>query len=475
MKLPVSRHVALAVAGVCSLASPLAAQPAAHEPAVAEPIPTFEIYGTLVPFFEIARTTGASEPGTMGATQVGAMAYTGNNARNRFVLDVGTSNLGLRGGIEIMRDLSIIWQIESGAQIDGTGAANTIASRNSHLGLTGSWGTAFFGSWDTPYKWTTTPIINPIRAGFLADYNGILHNPGFGVPSVVTQQGRLGNAQDAAFYRRVGNSVQYWSPTVSGVSARLMYSANEGRTNANATTPSIKPSIFGLSLAYDRGPIKLRYGLDLHLDYFGMAALGGAAPSNTNRSSLDQGHQVVAQYTRVAPNFDTRIVGAFEYLGYSSDDTTMASVAAKNYNRAAYYGLIDQAVGKHHVWGAFGQAFDGSCELVSGTECSTTGLGASMATVGYLYRFSKNTDFFAVGYRITNKASASYTTSPTGPGGPAAPGADIEAFGIGLLHQFSAKIGPPPRPPAPPPAPAPPPEPPLAPAAVPPPAPTPAP
>jgi predicted porin len=487
MKLPVSRHVVLAVAGLSWLCRPVSAQPAPPD----EPIPTFEIYGTLVPFVEAARTTGATEPGavmpgTTGATQV--VNYSGVNSLGRGVVDVGTSNLGFRGGVDITANLAVLWQIESGAQVDGTGNANiaSIASRNSYLGLTGkSWGTLFVGQWDTPYKWTTTPVVNPIRAGFLADYNGILHNPGFGISSVTTQQTRANAGPDAAFYRRQGNSIQYWTPAFSGVTGRIAYSTTEGRSNSTAMAPSIKPSLVSLALAYDRGPIKLRYAYEAHLDYFGVDQLGGSSPSPTNRSSLDQGHQVVAQYTNVAAGYDTRAVGVFEYLAYDSDDTTVdpmnASIANK-YSRAAFYGLIDQTVmGKHHVWGAFGLATAGSCEIVSGANCSTAGLGANMITLGYLYRFSRTTDFFVAAYRITNKASSSYVTSP-GLGVPAiaGPGADLEAIGVGFIHAFSAKIGatkPPPV--APPPAPLPQPEaappapPPGGPAPVPPPNPTP--
>jgi predicted porin len=485
MKLPVSRHVALAVAGLSWLCRPVSAQPA---PPPDEPIATFEIYGTLVPFVEAARAKGATAPGTLtpgttGASQVAN--YTGTNSLGRGLLDVGTSNLGFRGSVDLLPNLSVVWQIESGAQIDGTGNANiaAIASRNSYLGLAGKkWGTLFVGSWDTPYKWTTTPIVNPIRAGFLADYNGILHNPGFNVSSVTTQQTRVGAGPDAAFYRRQGNSIQYWTPTISGFNGRIQYSLTEGRTNSTAMAPSIKPSLLSLALAYDRGPIKLRYAFEAHLDYFGMAQLGGSGPSLTNRSSLDQGHQVVAQYTNAAPGFDTRIVGVFEYLSYSSDDTTVNPMnpnVATTYSRPAFYGLIDQTVmGKHHVWGAFGLASAGSCELVNGT-CSTAELGANMITLGYLYRFSRTTDLFIAGYRITNKGSSSYVTSPPlGAPAVAGAGADLEAIGIGLIHQFSAKISAPtPKPTTPPaapvpePVPAPPPE--TAPPPAPPPNPTP--
>ncbi len=447
MKLRVPLHVALAVAGLSWLSRPVSAQPAPSDQG--EPIPTFEIYGSIVPFLEYGRTTDATAtapaPGT-GATQV--TAYSGANMKGRFVLDPSTTNLGFRGGVEIAHDLAVVWQIESGVPVDGGASANTFASRNSQLGVTGSWGTAFVGNWDTPYKWGTNPFVNPVRAGIIPDYNGILHNPGFGVSSVTTQATRAGASADAAWYRRAGNSVQYWTPAMSGLSARFVYSIDEGRTHRTATVPSIRPQIFGGTLAYDQGPIKLRYSYEAHLDYFGMSQLGGTAPSNTNTSSTDQAHEAVAQYTHVSPGFDTRLVGVFEYLTYSNDDTTtnMAMTPVpKSHSRPAFYALIDQTLmGKHHIYGAFGQAFAGSCEVVGTGACSTAGLGANMAVLGYVYRFSKNTDFWLSAYRITNDTSASYTTSP-GLGGPTAPGADVEAVGIGMVYQFAVKVGPPAR------------------------------
>lgn len=458
MKLPVSCYVMLAVAG-SSWGSPSAfAQPAPDAPAS-----LFEIYGTLVPFLEYGNTSGATAPGSTGATQV-AM-YSGLNAPARFRLDMGTSNLGFRGGVDLVRDLAVVWQVESGVQADGTPVANTIASRNSRIGVTGSWGTAFFGQWDTPYKWATLPVVNPIRAGFIPDYNGILSGPGFGVGTVVTQPGRNNNASDAAFYRRAGNSVQYWSPTFRGLSGRLAYSLNEGRTPRTAMTPSIQPSIVSALVSYDQGPFKLHYGFEVHLDYFGLTPLGGSpAATNTNPSATDLAHKVLVQYTHAATDFDTRVVGIFEYLRYKNDDTNPAAV--DRFSRSAYYGLVEQTLfGKNHVWAAFGQAFDGSCSIVSGASCSTQGLGANMGVLGYIYRWSKNTDFFAVGYRIANKSSASYSTFPP-QGGPAAPGVDVQGFGIGMLHEFSVKLGPT-RSPAPPPAPAPTPAPALTPAPAP--------
>lgn len=501
MKLPVSLHVVLVTAGLSWLLHPVAAQPAAAPPAPPapdQPAATFEIYGTLVPFLSVGRTTGATAAGPTMTSQV--PVATGINQPGRVGLDVGTSNIGFRGGVDLMKNLAVVWQIESGVQFDGGTVANTIAGRNSQLGLTGKWGTLFVGNWDTPYKWGTTQVVSPIRAGFIADFNGVLHGPGFGVNPIVTQQSRSNSLADAAFYRRVGNSIQYWTPIMSGFSARLHYGANELRTVRSATAPPINPNLFSGQLAYDTGPFRFRYGFEVHKDYFGVTQLQSAAqvaaaqPSNTNRSSLDHGHEIIAQYTNVKPGFDTRIVGVFEYLSYNNDDESpapmMGLAPAKAYSRAAFYGLIQQTLRtNHHLWLVVGQALDGSCELVGGATCSTNGLGANMTVLGYVYRFSRTTDFWAAAFRVTNSRSGQYTIP--GFGGTAAAGADTEVFGIGLVHQFSAKIGPPVRatappaqpslppeskplpPPAPPPADAAPPPAAPAPAAPPPPAPTP--
>lgn len=437
MKLPVFVHVVLAVAGSWGLSRPVRAESPPPPPSDAA-TPLVEIYGTLVPFVEYGSTFGASRPGTMGATQV--TAYSGARAPGRFVLDMGTSNLGFRGGVDITDDVAVIWQVESGVMADGTPVANTIASRNSQVGVAGKWGTLFAGSWDTPFKWATLSTVNPLRAGYISDYNGLLSGPGFGIATVVTQPGRVNAAADASFERRQGNSVQYWSPTYEGVSARLAYSLDEGRTPSTPMAPSIDPSIFSASLAYDKGPVKLRYAFEAHFDYFGMSQQGGSpGATNTNSSSTDFGHRVVASYTHAQPGFDTRVVGVFEFLSYKNDDTT-SPTAVSEHSRAAYYGLVDQTLfGKNHVWFGFGQAADGSCALVGGGACSTNGLGASMGVLGYVYRFSKDMDFYAAGFRITNKASASYNTF-TPLGGPAAPGSDVQGLGVGLVYQFSATI-----------------------------------
>src|SRR5262249_53455166 len=151
----------------------------------------------------------------------------------------------------------------------------------------------------------------------------ILHNPGFNISSVTTQPTRQGNGTDAAFYRRAGNSIQYWTPNINGFVARIAYQLTEGRTIRAAATSaavSIKPSIISASAGYDTGPIKLRASFEGHLDYFGLTGMSATSsqPGVTNPSSFDYGAELLAQYTNPAPDMDTRIVGVLELLSYSN-------------------------------------------------------------------------------------------------------------------------------------------------------------
>ncbi|MBI3715247.1 MAG: porin [Betaproteobacteria bacterium] len=388
------------------------------------------IYGTLMPIFENVKVSGAtSGVPSGGASQVAAGAYTGVNdpPRNRVV--VGTSNIGFRGVENLGGGLRALFQIESGVPIDGSAGPNTFASRNSHVGLEGPWGGVSIGQWDTPYK-IITLAMNSFRAGYVFDYTPVLGNPGMGVPVTTTQAGRLGAKPDAAFDRRQGNLVQYWTPTTAGFSARIAYSANEGKTSATATTPSINPVLWSLNMIYDIDGLSLRYGFERHSSYFGLAQIGGSAGATAaNPSSTDTGHKVVAIY-KIGK---TRISGAFERLDYKSSDSTATGI--NEYKKNSFYAIVEQSFGADSVWLAYGKAQEGSCSRVNGTACVTSGLGGRETTLGYVYKFSKRTEAFGAYYQIKNDVSGTYTTQPT-VGATVAPGGKTTGISMGLIHYF---------------------------------------
>jgi len=390
------------------------------------------VYGVAMPFLEEVKSTGATQgvPGER-PTMVPAAAYTGINAPSRARMTSGTSQLGFRGSEQLGADLKLVWQLESGFQIDEN-VGPGLGARNSKVSLQGRWGEVMLGQWDTPYKFISLPI-NPFRAGYVFDYTAIMGNPGLGVPATTTQFTRVGAKPDAAFDKRAGNSVQYWSPKVAGFSARLGWSVDEGRTADAGSTVGIRPMIWSAALMYDLGTLSVRYGYEQHDDYFGLSALSAAGSSavaaTANRSSKDRAHKLVALYRMGS----TRIAAAAEELRYRNDDTLAGALG--EYKRRAYYGIVEQFFGASSVWGAYGRAEDGSCSRVGGAACSTRGQGANYWALGYIYRFSKRTEIFAVYYRLDNRESGTYSPQPI-VGGTISPGADTVAAGIGLLHYF---------------------------------------
>ena len=390
------------------------------------------VYGVAMPFLEEVKSTGATQgaPGDR-PTMVPAAAYTGANAPSRARMSAGTSQLGFRGSETLGSRLKLVWQLESGFQIDEN-VGPGLGARNSKVGLAGPWGEINLGQWDSPYKFISLPL-NVFRAGYVFDYTSIMGNPGFGVPATTTQATRTGAKPDAAFDKRVGNQVQYWSPKIGGFSARLGWSVDEGRTADGATTVGVSPTIYSAALMYDVGALSVRYGFEQHEDYFGLSQLfaGGssAAATPSNGSSRDRAHKLVVLY-RIG---GTRLGGVAEELEYRNDDSLPGAMS--QYKRRAFYGIVEQFFGQSSVWGAYGRAEDGSCARVGGASCTTSNIGAEFWSVGYVYHFSKRTQAYAVYYRLDNKSSGTYSPQPI-VGGTIAPGADTVSAGAGLIHYF---------------------------------------
>ena len=390
------------------------------------------VYGMGMPFLDEAETTGA----TTGApsdkpSMVKASDYTGATDPKRTRMTVGTSHLGFRGSEELSTDLKVVWQMESAFQIDqNTGPG--WGARDSKVGLSHKvFGEINMGQWDSPYKYIALPT-NPIRGGYAFDRNTLIANPGFGVPGTTTQFGRVNGKPDAAFDRRMGNSVQYWSPVWAGLSFRLDWQVNEGKGNPVAGGPTINPNIFAADLQYDWHTLSLRYAYERHNDFFGMSQIGGSpGATNANPGSKDEGHKFVVLWLIG----NTRLTGTFERLKYHNDDSL--SGAVNEYSRNAFYAVVEQRFGGGvwSLWGAYGRADDGSCSRVGGASCSTHALGADFWNAGAIYRFSKRTEGFLFYYRVNTKESSTYTIS-TVVGNPITPGADTVGYGLGLQHFF---------------------------------------
>jgi len=410
----------LGLLATAALSTSAAAAADPPPPGEAKDVPDMEVYGTLLPFFENVGTSGATPQGTTSPAPnlVGNALFTGVNHDRRFRMTAGTSHLGFRGDLPIAGDyLKLIWQVESPTPIDGEGPS-TWAARNSHVGVTGVWGTFLYGNWDTPMKWVTVTSVNPIKGGYVADAIPIIGAPGAQTPAINTDPTFLASWElipnRAGFFRHEVNTVQYWSPTVAGFSARLMFAANEHRVAGSGAEPAVNPYVFSGYLGWDNAWLRLRYSAEFHNDYFGTGNLGGQPDGPDTPHSQDYGHLALAMVTlNGKSDYKTRIVVTGDYLSYHTDDNTPMGIGiVTDISRMAGYALIQQSFGRHNVWVAGGHATEGACALRGTTNCATTGLSADYGTLGYLFSFTKDSGVYAIGYGLWNDVTARYSPFP---------------------------------------------------------------
>jgi len=403
-----------------ALALPAAAmaQAAAAPAPAAPPAPMAQVYGTLNVNLQYTGAEGATTATT--------------NVKPRFGLGLDSSNVGVRGSVEVAGGLKVVYQCETAAQIDGEGVVG-ICNRNSRVGLSGDWGTLFYGNWDTPYKAGTygTSADDPFGNTDVYGHANIMGSPGYGVRSSATGLG----VANAAFDQRAGNSVAYWSPKFSGLSLKVQGSLDESANAAGST----RPYLVAGALNFDLGGLSLVGQLDYRSDYFGIRTVSGANAGA--QASKDAAFRLAAGYLLpLGEGSSLRLVGWVEAIAYTQDG---ALDGFKSYGRTAVLVGATYKLGDHEFRARYSMAlkptikvFDGGT-LAAGAEDD---LGAQNLVVGYGYNLAKSTQLYAYYSMIKNEDRARYTF---GVGGVAAVvgtntpiGSDPSAIGLGIRHSF---------------------------------------
>jgi len=317
--------------------------------------PKVELYGLINLTFESVKADGP--------TSVPARNRVSNQA----------SRVGFRGTEDLGGGLKAFWQIESSASAD-LGNSN-FASRNSGVGLQGSWGTLLLGRWDTPYK-VAANRVDPFNDVTLAGFTTTMHDSG-------------------NFNRRENNVIQYWSPKWSDISFRAHYSANEGRT------ATANPSSNGISVYYEGKALYLAASHEQHKDQNGST---NAAPGRN-----EKGQQLIGRY-----RIDGWELGLMlEKLKRTNQPDRKAQLLAVTYE-----------TGPHEIKGYVGRA----------RSDGTSTLDARIATMGYVYEFSKRSNVYLVYARIRNESGATNNFGLNDLTITA--GQDPKGYGIGMRHSF---------------------------------------
>ncbi len=161
----------------------------------------------------------------------------GNNGQGSLnrVQSGGTapSRIGFKGTESIGNGMNVIWNLENGVNIDdGTAMQGGILfGRLAIVGLTGNFGAVTIGRQYTPYFMTHAQYTMGYGMSWGNSANYFL---------------------DGAFSRST-NSVQYATPKMGGLTAKILYALGE---NSNQGMHSVGNAI-GASLQYDAGPLSL--------------------------------------------------------------------------------------------------------------------------------------------------------------------------------------------------------------------------
>lgn len=303
------------------------------------------------------------------------------------------SRFGLKGSEGLGDDLTAIWQLE--IQVDPANGGGTPfnGTRNSNVGLKGGFGTVFVGTWDTPYKLAHNKIELFDNASIFSAINLI---------------GRTG-ANNAAntvvtavnYNTRQSSVLQYWSPNLSGFQGMIAYSPDSGQTTTQ------NKSKLSLSGTYENDMLY-------------------AALAYENRPD---------QTTAAVDDHATRLVGAYKFggglIGMAYERLSVGTAAAtsesqSNLELAGNYKLGNSNLGAFYV--------------KNGNLGARANTGADMYTLRYGYNFSKCTELYGAYTRLSNDASANYSTltaTAIGTVGAASTnGSTQTGLGIGMIHLF---------------------------------------
>jgi len=403
-------------------AAPAAPAAPAAAPAAKPATPLVTVYGTLNVNLQYTEAGDAT-------------AGSASDVSPRFGVSIDSSNVGVRGGLDVAHGLKAVYQCETAANIDGEGVAG-LCNRNSRVGLSGGFGTLFYGNWDTPYKAGAygTKADDPFGNTDVFGFQGLMGSPGYGVRSGAfnTAAGQT----TAAFDLRAGNSVAYWSPKVADlVSFKIQWGVDEFRSAVGTVDPMLLSGVVNL----DMGGLSVFAQAEYHEDAYGIRVINAANVSNT--AGKDLALRAGAGYEIPVGAGAFTVMGMVEQLSYTQDDTT---VGFKEFSRMAWLLGAKFRTGAHELRARYTQALGPDITAATGTTLPGTAeddLGAQQITAGYAYHLGKSTQVFLYFSQIMNEDAARYTFGVSGNAtvvamAAAQAGADPMAIGLGLRQSF---------------------------------------
>jgi len=374
-------------------------------------------------------TGGAGSIGTQtGANQSGGGAVcsnVGGTPANQLTnptvnrVSSNSSRFGLRGTESLGGGLNAVFQIESSVLGDtGQNSNSNIATRETFVGLQGSWGRVILGKFLMPQD----------------DLHGIFGNAPTFLTSVLSTAdlwafGNLNKAQ-GGFDARTGNNVRYDSPNWAGFTAALQYSTRDDSGNTSQTPnggdngdhPSVinHAYVLGGNVIYNNGPLQVGGSFEFN------NRVRNAFTSINQANLRDWDWTIAGSY-----NFGSLITGGawglqiglvYENTRYEVQDpaTTPGSgcqfglTSNKCTLRRDFWAVSATVpVGGGKFYGFYGWAGQGKGSSADGTSVGYLTRGgntkSAQGELSYSYALSPRTTVWAGWTKLFNQCRASYT------------------------------------------------------------------
>lgn len=334
-----------------------------------------------------------------GTTAAGVSGASNNKVSSN------VSKFGIKGAEDLGDGLSVIWQIEQQVDIDAA-AANTLASRNSFVGLSDNrMGKVLLGRHDTPYKLATRNL--DLFADSIGDNRALMGGVKAGAYGAAPTANK---SSVVGFDERPTDIIAYFTPDIGGFTGALAY---VNRTETATLASQAKSSIASAAGMYRNGPFFGSLAYETHT-----LAPTVAVPTANKESATKLG----LGYTRNALS-----------AGFAYEKTTdnVGALGADLYGHNAYYLSGQYKSGKGAVKLAYAKA---------GQLGNAANTGANQFTMGYDHSLSKRTTLYGIYTRLNNQSGINYglTTNATGGGTTtqAGAGASPSAFSFGVKHAF---------------------------------------
>lgn len=343
-------------------------------------------------------------PTVYGVVDAGVVSEHGCAASCTVRVDSGmasASRVGVRGSEAIGANLSVIYGLEAGLQLD-TGRADEggrLFGRQAYVGVQGGAGALTVGRQQNLQYSALTEVGDPFQGGTAGAATNLIGTAG----------------------RREDNSIHYYSGAVHGVSAAASYSRDDAGNQAPipGVVPMTGNRAWGLSVGFASGAWVIRAA---HQN----RSVAGVAPATAMDNSLEAKNSVLAANVRLG--HATAYAAYSISRGYASsplwnpDNPYSASIASTPSSNSR-----DMLVGVAMPVGA--TTFLAS--YIRKNDRDLANRDADQIAVGATYAVSRRTDFYAAYSHINNRNGATYTV-----GNASAHGDGSSAINVGMRHAF---------------------------------------